>query len=844
MRVPVDLTNCDREPIHQLGAVQPFGFLVALGDDWLVERASDNVEAYLGLPPSGMLGRPATDVFAPEAIHVLRNMAAMLLAPDAIERGHVDHLTTAGGPFDVAVHIADGLFVVEGEPAGGRRGDASALVRAMISRVRLAASLKGFLEEGARQVRALTGFDRVMVYRFDAAGSGEVVAEARRSGVEGFLGLNYPASDIPAQARALYVRNTFRVIADVGAAPALLLPQFDVAGEPLDLSMSLLRAVSPIHIEYLRNMGVAASLSISILVEGRLWGLIACHHYAPKRPSMMERTAAELFGSMFSLMLESRLRAEEADYEARARSVASQLLATIARDGSAMADPAWFGRVVAEAIPCDGVGVMIDGVSALSGLTPDEAQFRGVVSWLNRAAPSQIFTTDQISSVIPEAAAYSGKAAGCLAIPISRISRDHVVLFRAERLRAVRWAGNPEKPVELGPHGARLTPRKSFEEWSELVKGKAEPFTAAEQRVAESLRVALLEVVLRLADAAGDERRSAQERQTLLVAELNHRVRNILALIRGLVAQTRQHAVDPHEMMGTLDSRIQALARAHDQVSADRLAPASLAGLIETEMSAFLGPRRDRVRIEGADVRLVPDAFTVLALVVHELVTNAAKYGALSRDGLVTVRWSLDNSGDLRLSWSETGGPPVTAPVRRGFGSTIIERSVPHELGGAAEMRYRVTGIEADFRVPARWVAPIASRPVPAPAAAAPDPRSSPFEDRVVLVVEDSLMIALGCEAALLELGAREVLLAASAKDALALLADRNVDVGVLDFNLGPVNSLSVADELKGRGVPLIFATGYGDALALPPEHAGTPVVVKPYTPVELSKAAARVMPR
>ncbi|MBB6307079.1 HWE histidine kinase domain-containing protein [Xanthobacter tagetidis] len=844
MRIPVDLTNCDREPIHQLGAIQPFGFLLALGDDWRIERASENVDQHLGQPLAEVLGRSVTEIFDQDAIHTLRNMAAMLRTPDAVERGHLDRLTPSGGAFDVAVHLADGLFILECEPADGGRGDASALVRAMISRVRPATSLKGFLEEGARQVRALTGFDRVMIYRFDAAGSGEVAAEARRSSVDSFLGLNYPASDIPAQARLLYVRNTFRVIADVGAPPALIVPQFDVAGAPLDLSMSLLRSVSPIHIEYLRNMGVAASLSISILVEGRLWGLVACHHYAPKRPSMMERTAAELFGSMFSLMLESRLRAQEAEYEVKAREVASHLLATIARDGSAMADSSWFGSTVADAIPCDGVGVMVDGVSRLSGLTPDEAQFSGIITWLNRAASSQIYTTDQISSVIPEAAAYGNKAAGMLAIPISRTARDHVVLFRAERLRAVRWAGNPEKPVELGPLGARLTPRKSFEEWSELVKGKAEPFTAAELRVAESLRGALLEVVLRLADAAGDERRRAQERQTLLVAELNHRVRNILALIRGLVAQTRQHAVDPNDMMETLDLRVQALARAHDQVSADRLAPASLTSLIATEVSAFLGARRDRVRLEGEDVKLVPDAFTVVALVVHELVTNAAKYGALSQSGTVTIRWHLDNAGDLRLSWSESGGPAVTAPRRRGFGTTVIERSIPHELGGSADMRYRVSGIEAEFRIPARHVSAATPRGAPARIAAAPARKASPYEGSSVLLVEDSLMIALGCEATLLELGAREVLVAASVPDAMALIADRTVDVGVLDFNLGETNSLPIADELKARGVPMIFASGYGDALALPPAHASAPVIVKPYTHVELANAGWSAMTR
>jgi light-regulated signal transduction histidine kinase (bacteriophytochrome) len=836
----VDLTNCDREPIHHLGAIQPIGFLVAVGTDWQISRASANLSDFVGRPADQVLGLPLTEIFASDAIHTLRNMASMLRGVDAVERAFAVPLQDGGPLFDLAVHFSGRILIIEAEPSVGGRNDASSMVRSMMSRVRQLQTTREFLQEAARQVRALTGFDRVMVYRFDRTGSGEVVAEARRSGVDSFLGLNYPASDIPTQARALYMRNIFRIITDVEATPAMIVPQFDLEGTPLDLSMSVLRSVSPIHIEYLRNMGVAASLSISIVVEGRLWGLFACHHYAAKRPNFVERTAAELFGSMFSLMLESRERAAEAEYEEKARAVSDRLLSVIAEDAGQMTDAAWFGSVVADAIPSDGVGVFVGGVMSLSGLTPDEAQFRGILSLLNRTVSSDIFTTDHIATLIPEAAGYAGRAAGLLAIPISRAPRDYVVLFRSERLRSVRWAGNPEKPVEFGPNGPRLTPRKSFEEWSELVKGKALPFSAAELRIANTLRGALLEIVLRLTDAAGEERRRAEERQTLLIAELNHRVRNILALVRGLVSQTRQRGGAVQDMMQTLDLRVQALARAHDQVSADRLAPASLTTLIETEASAFLGPKRDRVVIGGADVKLAPDAFTVMALVIHELVTNAAKYGALSDNGKVNVSWQRDPQGNLALEWRESGGPPVTAPTRRGFGSTIIERSVPHELGGAAKIRYRVTGLEADFTVPARHVEASERGVLPEPVSGivASSDDLLVLDDKVVLLVEDSLMIALECEAFLLQLGAREVLLASSVDDAHALIDGRPIDLAVLDVNLGSETSLSIADTLVARSTPVIFATGYGEALSLPQKFAQTRTIVKPYAAAELRQAA------
>ena len=204
--------------------------------------------------------------------------------------------------------------------------------------------MSDFFNEGARQVRALTGFDRVMVYRFAPDGSGEVVAESAKSGIGSFLGLHYPATDIPKQARALYLRNLLRVITDIEAEPVPILPPADEHGQPFDLSLSVLRSVSPIHIEYLRNMGVRASMSISIVVEGEFWGLIACHHYSPRCPSFERRSVAELFAQMFAMRLESRERKEIVEYERRARDISDQLLGAVANDETLLNDPDWLSE--------------------------------------------------------------------------------------------------------------------------------------------------------------------------------------------------------------------------------------------------------------------------------------------------------------------------------------------------------------------------------------------------------------------------------------------------------------------------------------------------------------------
>ena len=838
----VDISNCDREPIHVPGTIQPFGFLVALTADWLVSRVSANCEQFIGLTPEYMLGKPISDLFLGDAIHSLRNRITLLRGPDAVERIFSLVLIEGCAPFDIAVHFSGSLVVIEAEPACADEMEATSMVRSMVARLAQTDSMAAFLRDGARQVRALTGFDRVMVYRFAEGGDGEVVSEALRPGIDSFFGLHYPASDIPTQARALYLRNIFRVIADVQAKPVPVVPVLDPNGAALDMSLCLLRAVSPIHIEYLGNMGVGASLSISIIVEGRLWGLFACHHYGPRLPTFAQRSAAELFGQIFSMMLEGRERAETAEYEGKARQVADRLMSAVAQDHDLLSNARWLGDVIFDTVPADGVGVYIDGDMTLAGLTPDRSAFAAIVSMLNRAAASQVYSTDSLSGVMPEAASYADRAAGLLAIPLSRRPRDYVVLFRAEQMRSVRWAGNQEKHIEYGPNGPRLTPRKSFEEWSQLVKGTSVPFTAAELRVAEALRTALLEVVLRLSDSANEERQKAHEKQELLIAELNHRVRNILALIRGLLSQTRDNAHSVDEFIATLESRVQALARAHDQITADRWAPARLQDLIDVEAGAYLGERRDRVKQTGPNVLLTPSAFTVLALVIHELLTNAAKYGALSDGGMVAIDWKVDAEGSLLLHWSESGGPAVVAPTRRGFGSTVIERSIPYDLDGKAEISYPLAGLEAHFCIPSVHIVSVlpdvigAEKPKPSPV-----PTPGLLKGRNVLLVEDNMIIAMDGEDALRDLGA-EVITAASVGRAREAIDLHRIDFAVLDFNLGNETSLPIADLLAERGVGFLFATGYGDGLDLPERFGDVTLLKKPYSGATLAQAIAPVI--
>jgi light-regulated signal transduction histidine kinase (bacteriophytochrome)/CheY-like chemotaxis protein len=840
----VDLTNCDREPIHELGAIQPFGFLLALSVDWLIRRVSANAEQFLGKTADDLLGTSAVDLLGDHAVHTLRNRLAMLRGNDAVERVFGLKIAT-GRCFDFALHMIGDTIILEGEECCKEAGtDIGSAIRAMMARLDETSDAPAFYREGARQVRALTGFDRVMVYRFDRDGSGMVVAEAARAGIGSFLDLRYPASDIPQQARKLYIRTPFRIIADVNAEPVPILPRLDESGAPVDLSLSVLRSVSPIHIEYLKNMGVGASLSISIIVEGQLWGLFACHHYAARCPSFERRSIAELFGQMFALKLESRERKELAAYELAARFSSDRLLAAVAGDSTLLDNPEWLGTMMRETVPCDGIAIWIDGKVAFSGITPPAEAYPAITRRLNAMAAGKVYSTDRLADTLPAAADYDDVAAGLLAIPISRRPRDYVLLFRQEKIRTVKWAGDPHKPAQLGPNGPRLTPRKSFELWSQEVRGRSEPFSNAEMRVAEMLRASLIEVVLRLSDDAQEERRRFSERQELLIAELNHRVRNILSLIRGLVRQSLDPAAQTRDTIHLLEGRIESLARAHDQITQDNWSAAPLLRLIETEAAAYLAGKAGRVETEGPAVLLHPQAFSTLALVLHELMTNSAKYGALSDSGSVRIAWQIDPDGDLQIEWRERGGPAVQPPKRQGFGTTIITRSIPYDLGGRAEVRYPLTGVEADFCVPARHIEVDPTRaprpappPEPTPGATAPRLLSG-----VVLLVEDSLIIAMDAEDILTRLGASRVVTAASLAQARDEISRETFEAAVLDVNLGAETSLPLADELAAAGVPFLFATGYGEQLKLPAEHATALVTQKPYTLTSIARAVSDLL--
>ena len=611
-------------------------------------------------------------------------------------------------------------------------------------------------------------------------------------------------------------------------------------GNQLDLSISLLRAVSPIHLEYLRNMGVKASFSISILLEGNLWGLIACHNYTPKHVGIETRSYCELFVESFSLELNNRIRAKNQLIAGKASQLQRLMMASLDVSETLFDNLSRNIQSIKDLIDCDTLLVSMDGRYKVVGDTLSEEDIQLLLTQLNLQGSTRIFHTQNMGQWLPEGATVGDRFAGLLSVPVSKRPRDQIIFLRREESKEVTWAGNPEKPVELGPNGSRLTPRKSFAAWKILQQGISKEWTSDEIGIAKSLKEVLLELVVRNLDELNRITQEAHQQQDILIHELNHRVRNMLGLINSIISQTKTD--DSIEVFkGILGDRIRALASAQTVLTDRNWEAPPIKLLFENEIEAFVDDT-SRISLNGSGLLLSPKAFTSLTLVIHELLTNAVKYGALSQDGgAITVDWHLDRYGDMHISWKESGITIDENPVRVGFGSTIIQRTVPFDLGGESKVLFKRSGLQASFVIPSKFVQNNVNDDDDCDDKQESNNNSEnntqPKQgaEQKALVVEDNMLIAIDVEQTLYSHGFEKVELAMSVSSALDLIASHDFDFAVLDVNLGQETSEVVALELEKLSIPFIFATGYRESFSeLSDRFKSVKFLAKPFSQREL----------
>jgi light-regulated signal transduction histidine kinase (bacteriophytochrome) len=361
-----------------------------------------------------------------------------------------------------------------------------------------AASIESIAQLACQHIRAVTGFGRVMVYQFDADGHGHVTAESKEDDYHSYMGQHFPASDIPTQARELYALSRIRLIQDANYTAAPLVPSRNpVTGKPNDLSFAALRSVSPVHLQYMRNMHTMASMSVSLMVKGRLWGLISCHNADPAPVSFEKRTACEQLGQILALCIESREDAHELQFRLDVRRIMVSMLAGLTQGSNFIDNLSSVFPELLRFARASGVAIVVDDRVLASGDTPDEGDILGLVDWLAAHDHGEVYHTDKLSAAWPQAGSITRNASGLLALPISRIHKHYLLWFRPEFVRTIEWAGNPhEKDNAPTP----LSPRSSFAAWRETIHGTSLPWHPGEVELALEFRTALLGIALERAE--------------------------------------------------------------------------------------------------------------------------------------------------------------------------------------------------------------------------------------------------------------------------------------------------------------------------------------------------------
>jgi two-component system, chemotaxis family, sensor kinase Cph1 len=505
----VNLTHCDTEPIHRIGSVQPHGvLLVAREDNGLVVQASRNTPAVLSLPLAAVLNATLLSLGG-DLSDQLRRLAT---DGDLIEPVAFQCVLAPQGQrrrYEGAVHrAAPGLLAVELEALDPVLGQHSltdlapdvlaGTLSAAVHRFSSAPSVGTLADIVVQAMRDLTGYDRVMVYRFDPDGHGKVVAESRHPRLASLLGHHYPASDIPQQARALYLRNRVRMLVNVDDEPQMLEPALlrpdDV---PLDMSMCSLRSMSPVHLQYLRNMGVSASFSASLVREGQLWGLVAAHHYSPRYLRRTVRSAAELLAEVASTRISAIENYAHAQVGLMVRRLEQRLVEATSTEGDWRYALFRNARTLLQPLEATGAALFHDGEVLSSGEVPSTPELRSLLDWVERQAGEEPFACASVGKAEPALASLTPTASGVLAVRLSTSRPDFLMWFRKEQLLTVTWAGNPTKPT-VGDNPLELSPRRSFDAWSEIVRGTAVPWTSTEVALARAIGVALVDIIVQV----------------------------------------------------------------------------------------------------------------------------------------------------------------------------------------------------------------------------------------------------------------------------------------------------------------------------------------------------------
>lgn len=656
------LANCAAEPIHIPGSIQPHGALLVLDAEALtVMQASDNTAELLGVPAARLLGQPLEQALGLVHSQQLSADFASLMPqalPVFLRTLDIGSDGTRQTFHALAHRTADGILL-ELE-LGERRGPAFE-IHPVLDSFTLRAETAGSLEElgqlTAAEVRRLTGFDRVLIYRFDEQWNGIVVGEDSSGRLPSLLHHRFPASDIPAQARELYRTNRLRMIPDASYRPVPLTPPLHPGtGQALDLSFSTLRSVSPVHVEYMRNMETASSMSVSILRDGALWGLISCHHREPRRVQFQVRRACDLFGRVFSLRLAALDHHQDYERRLEVQSAYAKLVAGMADQGDFVDALATHGQRLVSFAAAQGAALLTEDGCRLVGKTPSENEVRALAVWLFANVQQEVYSTDSLPGVYEAAGAYKDRACGLLAIAVSKLHPSYVLWFRPEVIQTLKWGGDPRKPMTGTGEHAVLHPRRSFETWMETVRERSLPWKQTELDGASELRNTIVGTVLRkaeeLAELNAELKRSNRELEAFsysvshdLRAPLRHIASYAAILKEGSAAKLSEREfrylntiITSSDYAGKLVDKLLSFSRlGRAELQRGRVNMNLLVREVQSEVLDDPALKDRRITWKFGELPTVVMDLVMLRLAVRDLLANAVKYTRKKEEAIIEV---------------------------------------------------------------------------------------------------------------------------------------------------------------------------------------------------------------
>ncbi|MDY0780141.1 ATP-binding protein [Tenacibaculum sp. IB213877] len=472
----VNLENCEDEPIHIPGLIQPHGFLISVDSKLsVINVCSKNTKDYLNLTYQQILGKKIDTFFNEEFLSKYYTFKK-----DTSGSFKIFNFSFNERLFSISFHHSNNSVIIEGEPTENQFDKDNQLYNSskqLLSYIEDTSTLKELCNSVALAIKNITNYDRVMVYRFDAEYNGEIIAESREEHLEPFLGLHYPHTDIPAQARELYIKNPLRIIGDVDYEPVELYTYNSSSIENLDLSLSILRSVSPIHIQYLHNMGVGATLTVSLIHKGKLWGLIACHHYSPKYLSQDIRNTVKLHGHFITSQIDVRLLNEQYEIARKANAAVESLTSKkLVFDRSSIIQ-LFKEKHIISLCNSTGVSAFISGKLYTYGETPTNEEIELLGEFLYNFSNNGRFVTHSLSHVASDLKSISEAFPGINYFSLGN-EADFIIWYRNPTIKDIHWAGDPNKSIEKDKNG--LSPRKSFEKFTENVKDTSKPWLEAE----------------------------------------------------------------------------------------------------------------------------------------------------------------------------------------------------------------------------------------------------------------------------------------------------------------------------------------------------------------------------